>query len=73
MSRLNLLEETRFEKLLVKVFANQAEASKVVARRIANLILSKQQKGEQAILAWPLALRPSMYTKNSSASTGKKS
>ena len=46
MARLNLLEETRFEKLPVTVFANEDIASKKVARRIADLILLKQSKGE---------------------------
>ncbi len=45
MARLNLLEETRYEKLPVSVFANQKEASLSVARRIAELIRTKQAKG----------------------------
>ena len=58
MSRLNLLEETRFEKLPVKVFASQAEASKVVARRIANLIIAKQKKDEKAVLGLATGVTP---------------
>jgi len=50
MSRLNLLEETRFEKLAVNVFDNPDIASKQVAARIASLIKTKQQLGEKAIL-----------------------
>jgi len=34
MARLNLLEETRFEKLPVSVFADEHIASKMVAQRI---------------------------------------
>lgn len=58
MSRLNLLEETRFEKLLVKVFNNQIEASKGVARRIANIILEKQKDDEKAILGLATGVTP---------------
>ena len=39
MARLNLLEETRFEKLPVTVFPNKDIASQKVARRIADLII----------------------------------
>ena len=42
MARLNLLEETRYEKLPVSVFSNQKEASLSVAKRIADLIRMKQ-------------------------------
>ncbi|MDB5017171.1 MAG: glucosamine-6-phosphate deaminase, partial [Mucilaginibacter sp.] len=38
MARLNLLEETRYEKLPVTVYDNQQEASIAVAGRIAALI-----------------------------------
>jgi glucosamine-6-phosphate deaminase len=38
MSRLNLLEETRFEKIPVSIFPDENRASNSVARRIANLI-----------------------------------
>lgn len=58
MSRLNLLEETRFEKLPVTVFADEDVASKAVARRIADLILSKQQKGEKAVLGLATGATP---------------
>src|SRR5699024_1502519 len=50
MIRLNLLEETRFEKVPVKVFSNQDEASVKIANRIAALIREKQAKGEHAVL-----------------------
>lgn len=50
MARLNLLEETRFEKLPVTVFSNQEEASLAVANRIATIIKEKNSKGEPAVL-----------------------
>jgi glucosamine-6-phosphate deaminase len=58
MARLNLLEETRFEKLAVAVYANQQEASKQVAQRIAALIKAKQQKGEQTVLGLATGATP---------------
>jgi glucosamine-6-phosphate deaminase len=50
MARLNLLEETRYEKLPVSVYKNQQEASIAVAGRIAALIRRKDKKGEKAVL-----------------------
>ena len=58
MSRLNLLEETRFEKLPVTVFPDQTHASKEVARRIANLIRDKQRKGEKTVLGLATGVTP---------------
>jgi glucosamine-6-phosphate deaminase len=58
MARLNLLEETRFEKLPVTVYPNQHIASKNVARRIANLILDKQLKREKAVLGLATGVTP---------------
>src|ERR1700751_1544739 len=58
MARLNLLEETRYEKLPVTVYANQKEASLAVARRIADLIREKQDKGEQAVLGLATGMTP---------------
>ncbi len=58
MARLNLLEETRFEKLPVTVFADQDTASRKVARRIADLIISKQEKGENAVLGLATGATP---------------
>jgi glucosamine-6-phosphate deaminase len=58
MSRLNLLEETRYEKLPVTVYANPKEASVKVATRIADLIKAKQQKGEQAVLGLATGVTP---------------
>src|SRR5690606_35045914 len=58
MARLNLQEETRFEKLPVTVYANPEEASIAVANRIATIIREKQQKGEQAVLGLATGATP---------------
>ncbi len=58
MGRLNFLEETRFEKLPVSVFPDQHLASRMVAKRIADLIRSKQQKGEKAVLGLATGATP---------------
>jgi glucosamine-6-phosphate deaminase len=58
MARLNLLEETRYEKLPVTVYPNQKTASLSVARRIADLIRSKQAAGEQAVLGLATGVTP---------------
>ncbi|WP_370589975.1 glucosamine-6-phosphate deaminase [Rufibacter sp. LB8] len=58
MSRLNLLEETRFEKLPVTVYPDQHIASKTVAHRIAALIKGKQQKGETTVLGLATGATP---------------
>jgi glucosamine-6-phosphate deaminase len=58
MARLNLLEETRFEKLPVSVFESPKEASLNVAHRIANLIKSKQQHNEMAVLGLATGATP---------------
>ncbi|QEC78673.1 glucosamine-6-phosphate deaminase [Mucilaginibacter ginsenosidivorax] len=58
MARLNLLEETRYEKLPVSVYGNQQEASLAVAGRIAKLIRDKQAKGEQAVLGLATGVTP---------------
>lgn len=50
MSRLNLLEETRFEKLPVTVYPDQEEACRVTARRIADLIKEKNAAGKNTVL-----------------------
>lgn len=56
--RLNLLEETRFEKLPVTVYKDQHVASKVVAQRIASLIRQKQKAGTFAILGLATGATP---------------
>lgn len=58
MARLNLLEETRFEKLPVTVYPNLYTASQKVARRIADLIVKKQKNGENAILGLATGVTP---------------
>jgi glucosamine-6-phosphate deaminase len=58
MARLNLLEETRYEKLPVTVYDNQGEASLAVARRIADLIKSRQAKGGKAVLGLATGVTP---------------
>jgi len=58
MPRLNLLEETRFEKLPVKVYPDMLTASKTVAQRIATIIKHKTQKGENAILGLATGVTP---------------
>lgn len=58
MARLNLLEETRFEKLPVSVFDNPAAASINVAQRIANLIRDKQEKKQKAVLGLATGVTP---------------
>ena len=58
MARLNLLEETRFEKLPVSVFDTPKAAYISVARRIGNLIKEKQAKNEPAILGLATGATP---------------
>ena len=58
MARLNLLEETRYEKLPVTVYDNQLQASAAVAGRIAALIRSKEAKGEQTVLGLATGVTP---------------
>ena len=58
MARLNLLEETRYEKLPVTVYENQLQASVAVAGRIAALIKSKEAKGEKTVLGLATGVTP---------------
>lgn len=58
MARLNLLEETRFEKLPVSVFDNPSEASVNVAHRIASLIRTKQEANENAVIGLATGATP---------------
>lgn len=58
MARLNLLEETRFEKLPVSVYDDSEIASIAVAKRIATIIQEKQAKGEQAVLGLATGATP---------------
>ncbi|WP_316828379.1 glucosamine-6-phosphate deaminase [Pedobacter miscanthi] len=58
MARLNLLEETRFEKLPVSVFENPKIASINVAHRIAGLIKTKQANNAPAVLGLATGVTP---------------
>jgi glucosamine-6-phosphate deaminase len=58
MARLNLLEETRYEKLPVTVYADQHTASLAVAGRIAALIRKKQAAGEPTVLGLATGVTP---------------
>ncbi|TDQ09743.1 glucosamine-6-phosphate deaminase [Pedobacter metabolipauper] len=58
MARLNLLEETRFEKLPVSVFENPQKASLSVAQRIGNLIKEKQKNNDIAVLGLATGATP---------------
>ncbi|MCL6217054.1 glucosamine-6-phosphate deaminase [Zunongwangia pacifica] len=58
MARLNLLEETRFEKLPVKVYKDEQSASVKVAKRIAKIINKKQEKGKKAVLGLATGATP---------------
>jgi len=58
MTRLNLLEETRFEKIPVSVYADAKTASLYVAQRIAALIRKKQDSNEPAVLGLATGATP---------------
>ena len=58
MARLNLLEETRFEKLPVIIFKNPKEASLSIAARIAKLIKAKQEENKPAVLGLATGATP---------------
>lgn len=58
MHKLNLLEETRYEKVPVKIYSNDVEASAAVAQSIARVIKSKQEKGETAVLGLATGVTP---------------
>ena len=58
MSRLNLLEETRFEKLPVSIYPDKETASKAVATRIAEVIKIKQERSEMVVLGLATGVTP---------------
>ena len=58
MSRLNLLEETRFEKIPVTVFLNQKEASIAIANKISDLIVNKQAVQQNVVLGLATGASP---------------
>jgi len=58
MTRLNLLEETRFEKVPVSIYADKADAVKSLAAAIAGLIRQKQENNQQAVLGLATGVTP---------------
>ncbi|WP_326982515.1 glucosamine-6-phosphate deaminase [Chryseobacterium sp. MYb264] len=58
MIKLNLLEETRFEKLPVSVFENDKIASITIAHRIADIIRKKHSENTFAILGLATGATP---------------
>jgi glucosamine-6-phosphate deaminase len=58
MARLNLLEETRYEKLAVTVYPDQHVASIKVAQRIAEVIRKKQEAHQKAVLGLATGVTP---------------
>ncbi|MBK0383640.1 glucosamine-6-phosphate deaminase [Pedobacter sp. SD-b] len=56
--RLNLLEETRFEKLPVSIYKDEMTASIKVANRIAVVIKEKDAKGEKTVLGLATGATP---------------
>jgi glucosamine-6-phosphate deaminase len=58
MARLNLLEETRYERLPVTVYPDQRTAAVAVAGRIAALIRRKEKKEEKTILGLATGVTP---------------
>lgn len=58
MIKLNLLEETRFEKLPVRVFENPTIASITIAHRIADIIKKKQSENTFAVLGLATGVTP---------------
>lgn len=55
---LNLLEETRYEKVPVKIYDTDSEASLDVAKRIATIIKQKQAEGKTAVLGLATGVSP---------------
>jgi glucosamine-6-phosphate deaminase len=55
---LNLLEETRYEKVPVKIYETDSEASLAVAWRIAEIIRQKQVEGKTAVLGLATGVSP---------------
>ncbi len=63
MLRLNLLEETRFEKLPVYIFSNAVNASRHVAKRIADLIQKNNELNKQTVLGLATGVTPILVYK----------
>ncbi|MES2265171.1 MAG: glucosamine-6-phosphate deaminase [Bacteroidota bacterium] len=55
---LNLLEETRYEKVPVKIYDTDNEASLDVAKRIGTIIKQKQAEGKIAVLGLATGVSP---------------
>ncbi|MFD0763795.1 glucosamine-6-phosphate deaminase [Mucilaginibacter lutimaris] len=58
MMLLNLLEETRYEKVPVKIYNTDSEASLDVAKRIATIIKQKQAEDKTAVLGLATGVSP---------------
>ncbi len=58
MARLNLLEETRYEKLPVTIYPNQKQASVAVAQRIARVIKTKAAAKQKAVVGLATGVTP---------------
>lgn len=58
MAILNLLEETRFEKLPVTIFGDRVSASIEVARRIAEIIVENNAAGKNTVLGLATGATP---------------
>lgn len=58
MARLNLLEETRYEKIPVTVYEDERQATLKVADRIAHVIREKQKEGKTAVLGLATGATP---------------
>jgi len=58
MARLNLLEETRFEKLPVSVFETAKDASISVAHRIAKIINERKEANKNVVLGLATGATP---------------
>ncbi|WP_345948059.1 glucosamine-6-phosphate deaminase [Mucilaginibacter sp. PAMB04274] len=58
MARLNLLEETRFEKIPVTIYESSTLASIAVAHRIGELIRSKQAENKTTVLGLATGVTP---------------
>lgn len=54
IARLNILEETRFEKVPVAIYTDEMEASIQVVKRIAAVINENDSVGKKTVWVWPL-------------------
>ncbi len=63
MNRLNFLEETRYEKLQVKVFESELEACRKVARQISDLIQRNNKDSRPTVLGLATGSSPILLYK----------